>query len=145
MTIKLYVNNSDPKSVDKILTNELSVSGTARDPLDMVNPIIEVEGDIGSSIGQFNYMVIEDYARSYFITNITADSYQLSTINAHCDILSSSKNWLRARSATITRNERLYNSYLNDPEFNAYAYANVVTKAFPYGVSADSIILMTVG
>lgn len=145
MTIKLYVNNSDPKCVDKVLVNELVVSGTARDPLDMVNPVIEVEGDIVSSIGQYNYMVIEDYARSYFITSITGDSYHLSTIYAHCDILSSSKTWLRARSATITRNEKLYNSYLNDPDFSAYAYANVVTKTFPYGITSDSIILMTVG
>ena len=145
MTIKLYVNNSDPKCVDKSLVSELVVSGTARDPLDMVNPVIEVEGDIVSSIGQYNYMVIEDYARSYFITSITADSYHLSTISAHCDILSSSKIWLRARNATITRNENLYNAYLNDPNFNAYAYTNIVTKAFPNSINLDSIVLMTVG
>lgn len=145
MTIKLYVNNSDPKCVDKSLVSELAVSGTARDPLDMVNPVIEVEGDIVSSIGQYNYMVIEDYARSYFITSITADSYHLSTIHAHCDILSSSKTWLLNKSATLTRNERSYNSYLNDDMFNSYAYTNIVTKEFPTGVSADSIVLMTVG
>lgn len=145
MTIKLYVSNSDPKCVDKVLVNELEVSGTARDPLDMVNPVIEVEGDIVSSIGQYNYMVIEDYARSYFITNITGDSYHLSTIHAQCDILSSSKSWLRARNATITRNERLYQSYLTDPDFATYAYTNIVTKVFPQSVSMDSIILMTVG
>lgn len=145
MTIKLYVNNSDPKCVTKTLTSELVISGTARDPLDMVNPVIEVEGDIVSSIGQYNYMVIEDYARSYFINSITADSYHLSTINAHCDVLSSAKNWLFARNATITRNERLYQSYLTDPDFATYAYTNIVTKVFPQSVSMDSIILMTVG
>lgn len=145
MTIKLYVSNSDPKCVDKVLVNELEVSGTARDPLDMVNPVIEVEGDIVSSIGQFNYMIIEDYARSYFITSITGDSYHLSTIHAHCDILSSSKAWLRARTATITKNENLYSAYLNDPDFDSYAYKNIVTKTFPYGINSDSIILMTVG
>ena len=145
MTIKLYVSNSDPKCVDKVLVSELSVSGTARDPLDMVNPVIEVDGDIASSIGQFNYMIIEDYARCYFITSITGDSYHLSTIHAHCDVLSSAKLWLRARTATITRNERLYNSYLNDPNFNAYAYKNIVTNTFPSGINSDSIILMTVG
>lgn len=145
MTIKLYVNNTDPKCVDKVLVNELVVSGTALDPLDMVNPVIEVEGDIVSSIGQYNYMVIEDYARSYFITSITADSYHLSTISAHCDILSSSKSWLRARNATLTRNEKYYNTYLTDTDFKAYAYKNIVTKSFPSGITGDSIILMTVG
>lgn len=145
MTIKLYVNQSDPKCVDKTLVSELDISGTARDPLNIVDPVIEVEGDIVSSIGQYNYMYIEDYARYYFINSITGDNYNLSTITAHCDVLSSSKQWLRSRLATITRNEKLYNAYLMDPDFNAYAYKNIVTKQFPTAINSDSIILMTVG
>lgn len=145
MTIKLFVNNSDPKTVDKQLLSELSIDGTARDPLDMVNPVLEVSGDIVSSIGQYNYLYIEDYARYYFINSITGDNYGLSTLHCHVDILSSSKQWLRARNATITRNENLYNSYILDPNFSAYAYRNIVTKKFPNAVNLDSIILMTVG
>ena len=145
MTIKLFVNNSDPKTIDKQLLSELSIDGTARDPLDMVNPVLEVSGDIVSSIGQYNYLYIEDYARYYFINSITGDNYGLSTLYCHVDILSSSKAWLRQRTATITRNQRLYNSYLNDPEFKAYAFTNIVTKAFPTAITGDSIILMTVG
>jgi len=144
MVIKLYVNNSDPKCVDKTLSDELVVSGTARDPLDIVNPILEVDGDIVTILGKYNYMYIEDYARYYFI-DMTGDYYKLSQVRGHCDVLSSAKAWLRARMATITRNENLYNAYLNDPGFNAYAYKNIVTKTFPAGVNADSIILMTVG
>lgn len=145
MTIKLFVNNSDPKAVDKQLLSELSIDGTARDPLDMVNPVLEVSGDIVNSIGQYNYLYIADYARYYFINSITGDNYGLSTLYCHVDILSSGKQWLRARNATITRNERLYNSYLTDPDFKAYAFSNIVTKAFPSGITGDSIILMTVG
>lgn len=145
MTIKLYVNTSDPKAVDKILVSELDVSGTARDPIDIVNPVIDIEGDIVSTIGQYNYIYIPDFARYYFINSITGDNYGLSTLYCRADILSSCKQWLRARTATITRNEKLYNSYLNDPEFNSYAYTNIVTKAFPTAISGDSIILMTVG
>lgn len=145
MTIKLFVNNSDPKAVDKQLLSELSIDGTARDPLDMFNPVLEVSGDIVNSIGQYNYLYIPDFARYYFIESITGDNYHLSTLNCRADILSSCKQWLRARTATITRNEKLYNSYLNDPEFSSYAYTNIVTKAFPTAISGDSIILMTVG
>lgn len=144
MVIKLYQNSSDPKCVDKQLGTALDISGTALEPLDIVNPVIEVEGDIVSSIAGYNYMYIEDYARYYFIET-TADSYQLNHIRGHCDILSSSKAWLRSRLATIGRNEKLYNAYLNDPEFPAYAYKNIVTRTFPSGLNSDSIILMTVG
>lgn len=144
MVIKLYQNSSDPKSVDKQLGTALDISGTALEPLDIVNPVIEVDGDIVSLIAGYNYMYIQDYARYYFIET-TADSYHLNQIRGHCDILTSSAPWLRSRLATITRNEKLYNAYLNDPEFNAYAYTNIVLKAFPYGIEQDSIILMTVG
>ena len=142
--IKLYINTSDPKAIDKTLTSEIALNGAvAREPVDVINPVIDYEGD-NSTIAGYNYAYIEDYARWYFIEPQN-DSYNLNTLRLHCDVLSTSKQWLRARTATITRNERLYNSYLNDPEFNAYAYKNIVTKAFPYGISGDSIILMTVG
>lgn len=143
MVIKLYVNNSDPKAVNKELVSELEVSGTARDPVDIVNPVIDVEADNGTLAG-YNYAYIEDYARFYFV-NPTNDSWKLNTLSLRCDILSSARAWLLARTATITRNERLYQSYLSDPNFSTYAYANIVTKVFPSGVNSDSIILMTVG
>ena len=144
MVIKLYKCGSDPKYVTKTLTDELIVSGTARDPLNMVDPVIEIQGDSNAHMLEgYNYMYIEDYARYYFI-NITPESYDLNIVSGHCDILSSAASFLGVRVATITRNERLYNAYLNDPEFNTYAYKNIVTKAFPYSINQDSIILLTV-
>lgn len=145
MVIKLYKCGSDPKCVNKTLTDELVVSGVVREPIDMVNPVIEVQGsETAHMLEGYNYMIIDDFARAYFIT-VTPNSYDLNTITGHVDILSSAKAWLLARQATITRNESLYSAYLNDPEFDTYAYRNIVTKAFPTPVSGDSIILMTVG
>lgn len=145
MVIKLYKNGSDPKTVTKTLTDELVVSGTARDPLDMVNPVLEIQGVTAAHMLEgYNYMYIEDYARYYFI-DVTPEFYDLNVVRGHCDILSSASLFLKNRIATITRNEYLYNAYLNDPDFNAYAYRNIVTKNFPSGITGDSIILMTVG
>ena len=145
MVIKLYKTESDPKTVDKTLTDEKSITGVCRDPVNYVDPVIEIQGytDLHMLEG-YNYMYIEDFARYYFI-NVTPESYDLNTVTGHCDVLQTSSAWLRQRDATITRNENLYNAYLNDPEFNSYAYSNIVTKAFPNAVNLDSIILMTVG
>ena len=145
MVIKLYKTTSDPKTVNKVLTDELIVSGTFRDSVNQVDPVIEIQGDTTAHMLEgYNYMYIEDYARYYFIT-ITNDSYDLNTVTGHCDILSSARLWLLQRTATITRNEKLYNAYLADPNFETYAYKNIVTKAFPTALTGDSIILMTVG
>lgn len=143
MTIKLYINSSDPKSVNKSLTGLLTINGIARDPADVLNPVIEYEHS-GLSLAGYNYAYIEDYARWYFM-EVKPESYNLATLNMHVDVLKTSAAWLKARNATITRNERLYNAYLTDPNFSAYAYKNIVTKTFPSGISNDSIILMTVG
>lgn len=143
MVIRLYINTSDPKAVDKTLTGEISINGIARDPVDVVNPVIEYERG-NTDISGYNYAYIQDFNRWYFMS-VTDDSYNMHTLNLHCDALTTAKTYLRARSATITRNEGLYNSYLNDENFKAYAYKNIVTKAFPTAIAGDSIILMTVG
>lgn len=144
MVIKLYINSSDPKAINKSLSGEIALTGAvARDPVDVINPVIEYQGD-NSTIAGYNYAYIEDYGRWYFMEPQN-DSYSLNTLRLHSDVLVNAKNYLLARTATITRNERLYNAYLNDPEFNAYAYTNIVTKTFSGSINADSIILMTVG
>lgn len=143
MTIKLYKCVSDPKTVTKILNDELTITGIAKDPVNVVNPIIEIEGN-NDTLAGYNYAYIQDYARYYFVSP-QADSYNLNTFSFISDVLMTAKPWLLSRLATVTRNEKLYNSYLTDPDFNAYAYRNIVTKAFPSGITEDNIILMTVG
>lgn len=143
MVIKLYKTLDDPKTVNKTLTDELIVSGIARDPVNITDPVLEIQAD-NTTLAGYNYAYIEDYARYYFVEPQN-DSYNLNTLVLHCDVLKTARPWLLSRLATITRNERLYNAYLNDPEFNTYAYRNIVTKQFPTAIASDSIILMTVG
>lgn len=145
MVIKLYKTESDPKNVTKTLTDELSLTGVCRDPVNYVDPVIEIQGSSSAHMLEgYNYMYIEDFGRYYFI-NVTPESYDLNIVNGHSDVLMTASAWLKQRSATITRNENLYNSFLNDPDFNAVAYRNIVTKTFPTPINSDSIILMTVG
>lgn len=143
MVIKLYKTVSDPKTVNKILNDEKAITGVARNPVNIVNPIIEIEND-NTTLAGYNYAYIEDYNRYYYVT-VQADSYNMNTLTLTSDVLMTAKAWLLARPATITRNEKLYNSYLTDPSFNAYAYKNIVTRTFPAGITQDNIILMTVG
>ena len=143
MIVKFYTNNSDPKAVNKNLSNEFTTNGILRDPLNIVDPIIEFE-KAGLEAAAFNYCYIEDLNRWYFCT-ITNDSNTMNTATCHCDVLKTASQWLRQRRATLKRSEYLYNGYLNDPDFNAYAYRNIVLKSFPNSIRNDSIILMTVG
>lgn len=138
-----YTINQDPKTVNKTLEDGSTIEGIIRDPLDVVNPIIEFEA-AGLTAAAYNYVYIEDLHRYYFCT-ITNDSYTINTATCHCDVLKTAYDFLKQRHATLRRSEYLYNGYLNDPDFNAYAYRNIVLKSFPSGITADNIILMTVG
>lgn len=138
-----YTIHEDPKTVDKSLSDGVTIEGVLRDPLNVVDPIIEFEAE-GLVAAEYNYVYIEDLARYYFCT-ITNDSYTINTATCHCDVLKTACDLLKARRATLKRSEYLYNGYLNDPDFNAYAYRNIVLKSFPSGITADNIILMTVG
>ena len=143
MVVNLYTSFSDPKTVNKTLSQVATIDGVARDPVDVVNPVIEYEAE-NYATAAVNYAYIPEYNRYYFV-DPQNDSYNMNTLTLHCDVLATAAAYLAARNATVTRNEKLYNSYLNDPEFKSYAYTNIVTKAFPSGVTGDSIILMTVG
>lgn len=138
-----YTINQDPKKVNKTLSDGVTIEGILRDPLNVVDPIIEFEAG-GLESAAYNYVYIEDLARYYFCT-VTNDSYNLNTATCHCDVLKTASSFLAQRKATLKRSEYLYNGYLNDPDFNAYAYRNIVLKSFPTAIRNDSIILMTVG
>ena len=93
MVIKLYINTSDPKMVDKVLTGEIVLNGAvSRDQVDVINPVIEYEGT-NETIAGYNYAYIEDYARWYFVEPQN-DSYNLNTLRLHCDVLKTASAWL---------------------------------------------------
>ena len=144
MTITLYQNISDPRTVQKELTAPLDVSGVAREPLDLIDPVIEIEGNI-ETLYLYNYMYIAEYKRYYYIKP-RADSYALNTITGHADALMNAwNNGLTGCQATLVRSQNYFNSYFVDSDMGAMAYKNVTTRAFPQGITGDSIILMTVG
>ena len=143
MIIKFYINKSDPKVYNKQLDGEVTLNGILRDPLNVVDPVIEFE-KAGLEAAGYNYCYIEDLHRWYFC-RITNDSNTMNTATCHCDVLKTAGQYLLSRRATLKRSEYLYNAYLNDPDFNAYAYKKIVLKSFPSGITSDNIILMTVG
>ena len=108
MVIKLYKTSSDPKDTNKILMDELSIEGVARDPVDVVNPVIEYEGN-NTTLAGYNYAYIEEYGRWYFM-DVQNDSYNLNTLTLHCDVVKTAAPFLRLRMATVSRNEKLYTS-----------------------------------
>ena len=144
ITIELYTVSDDEKKVSKSLGTATTYSNcTLKDTTDVTAPMIRISSS--SNLSGYNYCHIERYGRYYFVDKIetTPDGYWV--LHCRCDVLMSYKSHIRALKGTITRSETIFNAYLNDPEYKALAYRKTVTKQFPYAMTDDNFILITVG
>lgn len=144
MTITLYHNDSDKRTVSKTLTNAGALQGAVIiDDTSILSPRLKVR-DNGIIMVQYNYCYIADFKRYYYITDITiSNGYIL--IDCKVDVLMSYANEIRACSAVIKRQESLCNYYLDDDMYKAYEYSRIQTKEFPNGFTQNSLLLSVSG
>ena len=144
MDVITYTTTDEAEKVTKTLTNAATYENvTMKDPTDTVHPVVTIQTT--ANLSSVNYMRIERYGRYYFVEKPIAVKNGVWELHCTSDPLMSFKDSLLNVSGTVTRSETLFNAYLNDPEYKAYAYSNIVTKQFPNAVNQDTFILMTVG
>lgn len=144
MTIELYVNNSEENRADKDLTLVSTLTGELRDQASIIDPDIMICAD-PTDLASVNYAKIPDFGRSYFIRNITSVRKGLCRVSMHVDALSSWKTQIRGCTAIITRQESLWNLYLNDGSLRAYQDPDVYTVPFSGGFVGSSFVLAVAG
>lgn len=143
MTIKLYHNDSDKRTVNKTLSNEGSLAGaTIIDDTTILNPRLKVR-DNGIIMVQYNYCYIADFKRYYYITNVTVSNGYI-IIDCKVDVLMSYANEIKACTGVIARQENVWSGYLDDSENFTNQYNNVSLKAFtsPFSKTLSYILLV---
>ena len=100
--IVLQTSNSEKNKLDKSITDIATLSGTLKDTTSIIDPVIVIEGDLSSYV-HCNYMTIETFGRSYFVTNIKSIRNGLFEITAHVDVLTTYKDNIRNLNAVYTR------------------------------------------
>lgn len=143
LTVKFYKNLSDKRVASKSLTEIASKSCELKGDCSITSPVLIVRGD-ASTYAECNYMYIESFKRYYFAT-VTALPGGLLEIRGECDVLSSAWPYIKDLNGIIERQQELFNLYLNDGTFKAYANDQVVTKEFSGGFSTPSYILIVAG
>lgn len=144
MNITFYQNSSDPRKLDKTLTSLGVIENCAmRDVLDVENPTFRIASS--ALPNAFNYVYCDYTQRFYFTEDPVLVRTGLYDIRCHSDVLANLKTQLRAKTATVSRNEFMSNGYLLDANYKAMAYRECVTKQFPNAMTNDSLILITVG
>lgn len=142
--IKFQNNVSEPNKLDKQIVDIITLTGTLKDSTSIIDPVIMIEGDI-SSFKNANYMTIDAFGRSYFITNIRSIRNNLIEISAHVDVLSTYKAQIRTNTAIIKRNANDWNLYIDDGIFKSYQQQRVATKIFPHKFDTFEYVLSVAG
>lgn len=144
INITLQTNLSEPERVDKDLTTVTILAATMRDDTSIQDPVLVVEADL-ADLAAVNYMTIEAFGRSYFVTGMVSIASGLTEISAHVDVISSFKTQIRENRAIIARQENNWNLYLNDGAFKTYQDPLIMTAPFPSGFNTFEFVLAVAG
>ena len=131
MQIVLYKNASEPNTINKTISNALTLSGALREESSIYNPKFRISSN--SNLAQYNYCYIPEFARYYFISEIVIERNGVYNIYAKCDVLESFKNNILGIECVIERQENDFNLYFSDPEWKVYETQQIVTRDFPQG------------
>lgn len=142
--ITLYRNYSEKNRVGKNLEEVVTLSGTLKDECSIIDPVIIIEAD-PVQIGGTNYLYIPVFGRYYFIQNFVIVRTNLIRLECHVDVLESFADGIKACSAIISKQENLWNLYINDGTFKTYQNPMVLTKPFPQGFGTWEFVLGVAG
>ena len=144
MTITAYNNHSDSREINKVLTDEVTISNCIlKDDTEIVNPTIIFAG--GTKLPDtINYIYIPVFNRYYFVTNKTTENQRI-LINLHTDVLESRKATLLNNYAILDRSANHFNTYQVDGDIPMLNYSEITKTRFPSGFSSESLILTVAG
>lgn len=86
MDVVFYYNASDDRVINKTLIGGETMSGQARDSINVMNPVVRFESD---EVLRYNYAYIPQLQRYYAITEVTAAYDNLYDVSFAVDVLMS--------------------------------------------------------
>lgn len=134
MTIRLYDNHSPVNQVDKDIILLDTLTGTLREESSVLNPTITIEK---SSPTGFNYVYIEEFARFYFIEELTMVRNGLIRLQLKVDPLMSFNAGIKSNKAIIRKSASNFNVLINDNSIRTYQNDLYTYKQFPNGFGSN--------
>ena len=129
----LYKTKSEKTALHKVMeTGSKAYEGVLINNSNVVDPSIRLH--VGADvIAKYNYMVINDFGRKYFITDITALTKDTCMVSGHVDVLSTYEEDIRKNSGVIRRATNMSHKYIDDNIIKVDSRPNIVTQVFKNG------------
>lgn len=135
LNIQLMNNSSPVEKIGKTLSAGSTYSCVLKDDTSVLDPVIILQ--TSDNIFSYNYMYISDFGRYYYIKDIKSLNNNRWEVTAHVDVLETYKLQILNNDAVIKRQAKLFNLYLDDPEFKAYNTEIIKTVKFKGGADLD--------
>lgn len=142
--IVLQTNNSEKNTVMKDIDDVITLTGILKEATSITNPSFIIEADL-DDLAAVNYLTVETFGRSYFVTDIRSVRSSFVEITCHVDVLSSFADEIKVNKAIVRTQENQWNLYLNDGTFKVYQNPMILTKAFPSGFTTQEFVLAVAG
>lgn len=148
LTIKFYVNSSDPRKADKSLTEIQGMSDNdflLKEDTSVQNPVILVEAS--SFDASANYCYIANFGRYYYIQDKKIVPGGLFEIACHCDPLTTAfkSGQLGNCSGIVFRQQKKHNLYIDDGFFRVTNKPKIQTHPFSQQLSDWSFSFILAG
>ena len=148
MKIKFYINNSrfDRLNKNDYLTNEKTIDTFYFKSKEDTNDLT-IQINDKSFLKDYNYCYIEELKSYYFIVSKTVINNSIIELTLHNDLLMTFKDKLLEQDCIISRQEKVFDAYLNDDTIQVESYERIQTRLFPNGFSNSdaSFILVVCG
>ena len=129
--IVLGANTSPTHQIRKHVNVVDTLTGTFRDSVDVLNPVVRIERD--NPVG-FNYAYISSFGRRYFVEDVTVVRKGILDLHLRVDVLDTFASEILANTAIIDKQEKTYNLYLNDDSIKMRQDPLVTLLKFPNGL-----------
>lgn len=140
MQITLCSTSSDKRCLTKIISGGTVLTGNLKNETGVINPVVLVEIENPSS---YNYMLIPEFGRNYFITDMKVVKNNIWEIRGHVDVLTTYVNEIKSCTAMVDKvSSGKRNKYINDDSWVSTVKTKTDIINFSSGLSESGVFLL---
>lgn len=141
MILQLCVVNDGDNVINKTLTNILEIDIRLKKDFDIESPAIYLSGETSLTYLDFNYCVIPDLNRNYFIDSYEQINSKVVKLNCVCDVLETYKNDIMGSNARYKRN--LKTGDYNDVSLDKTTESIIIKHLSNVDITGQSSMIMS--
>lgn len=145
MQITFYKTDDNDNVINKTLTDKVTIPLYLKGQFDVINPILVLSNASGIDFRKYNYAVISDFDRLYFVRNVTQVSAKIYNLFLECDVLETFKHDILECNARFKRGVKEGDTQQQNTVKEVSKNFTIYKSNVSIDYSKQNIILTTVG